>query len=453
MGENVKEINKYSLPYKVNSSLKWYRHLLYALMAVVFIGIAFIPIEDNKLVIVYKLICGFFGLFLGYIWFYSGVLKKQYLELTEEHIKYKTVFGTKKAKWIEIYDIQVYTQSHNTMLGIVLKEKMRKRKDSFKTLLSDLFGGKYSIAISFMLFPNTNFEQLYTTIVDKLVEVNKDASLNVEDNVDSYQVKDEEDGTNSYPIALIKSILLSILIGIGYGLSIYFFKCNIVIIPIIGTIAIVYTYLKNYKEEKINILLRIIIGIVCVIQVFAAVITAIFLSTKIPLNLGTFKYVVDEYFKDLLANTADQGYIIIIAVICFFMGAVQNHTFKIEKIFKKKFMKKINNIYYKKEGRIVTIYLKDPVLYNEDEEGKLFSQINEGCIIEKKNNKVKGFYIPNSFVEELGVSLGSMQTTLIDNISFYKVDLGSGGTLYSYAYPCVLILNSNKQVELMQIQL
>ena len=132
---------------------------------------------------------------------------------------------------------------------------------------------------------------------------------------------------------------------------------------------------------------------------------------------------------------------------------LQGYKFKFQKKIEKMFMKKAGKHYYKKDGRVVTIYLKDPALFNEQKEGMLILQIYKDCLIEKEKKRIKGLYIPTKDIDELGVVFNYDDCISISDNMYYKIDLDSNNNYQQYTFPCILIMNNKKEVELIQIEM
>jgi hypothetical protein len=453
MSIHSKEIEEYLIPLKKTSGYKLTFHFLSISLIVIFAAFVLIPLGTDTEVILLKVFFAVFSIFFLYIWLYTGIFKKQYLELTDDYIRIRTAFGTKTIKWNQVQDIQVFTQSHNTMLGIILKEKARKRKETFWNLINDMFGGMFSVRIPLSQFPDIDIEKLYSTMINKLIKLNENSTNAISDNVDSYSVKPDVELSNNYLIILIKLLLLSIGMGLVYGLSIYIFKSNIVIIPIFGSIAIIYFYSKLYKEQKINILTRIIVGLICALQVFIGVIFTIFLESKLSFDINNLANITKQYFGYLIIHPVEQGIIIFISILCFGYGAFQGYKFKFQKKIEKIFMKKSGKHYYKKNGRFITIYLKDPVLCNKQQDGMYMLQIFQDCLIEKGKKGIKGLCIPTKAIDELAIVINYDDRVSISDTKYYKIDLDGKSNYQRYVFPCVLIMNNKKEVELIQIEI
>lgn len=448
-----KKIQEYSIPFSIKSRYKWPMHLLNILLIVIFAAFVLMPLEDT-VIIIFKVFFIVISIFILYVWLYTGIFKKQYLELTEDDIRIKTAFGTKTIKWNEVYDIQVFTQSHNTMLGIILKEKVRKRKETFWNLINDMYGGMFSVKIGLSLFPDIDIETLYSTMISRLIKLKESSTYDISGSVDNYIVNpDAELASNNFIITITKLLLLSIGIGLAYGLSIYWLDINIVIIPLLGSTAIIYFYSKLYKEEKINVFGRIIVGLICSLQVFIAVILTAFLDSELSINMNNLFNITKEYFSYLITHPLDQGIIIFISILCFGSGMLQGYKFKFQKKIDKIFMKKSGKHYYKKDGRLITIYLIDPAFYNEQQDGMFILEIYKDCLIEKEKKRIKGLCIPTKEIDELGIVLNYDDCISISDNKYYKIDLNGNSNYQQYVFPCILVLNSKKEVELIQIEI
>lgn len=457
MNIHNEKTQEYSIPFSIRSRYNWRSQLSNIFLIAIFTIFVLMPLGTDAKIIVLKVLSTVILILFLYIWIYTGILKKQYLELTEDDIIIKTPFGTKTIKWNQVHDIEVFTQSHNTMLGIILKEKVRNHKQTFWTLINDMCGGMFSVRIALSQFPDINIETLYTTMINKLKTPNKNSTYNIVESVDSVESNivntDVKLPSNNFLITIIKLLLLSIGIGLAYGISIYILNINIVIIPILGSMAIIYFYSKLYKEEKITAFRRIVVGLICALQVFIAVILTGFLDSELSINMNNLVNITKEYFSYLITHPFDQGIVIIISIFCFGYGMLQGYKFKFQKKIEKIFMKKSGKHYYKKEGRFITIYLKDPALYNEQQDGMFTVEIYNDCLIEKEKKRIKGLCIPTKEIDELGIVLNYDDCISISDNTYYKIDLNGNSNYQQYAFPCILVLNSKKEVELIQIEI
>jgi len=185
-------------------------------------------------------------------------------------------------------------------------------------------------------------------------------------------------------------------------------------------------------------------------QVFIAVIVDIFLYNGLSINFTNLLMVAQDYITYIFEEPFDQLLIILIALGSFYWGVFQGKTFRLQRIINKMFMKKQGNYYYKKDGRIVDIYIDDPANFDDKLE-KFVLEINEGCLISKDKKKVLSFLIPHKYIEEFSIIMNSDLYQAGDEI-YNEINLGGGGEYKIQVLPCVIICNTNKEVELIRIQ-
>lgn len=182
-------------------------------------------------------------------------------------------------------------------------------------------------------------------------------------------------------------------------------------------------------------------------------ILTIFLESKLPIDIKNLVNITKEYLSYLIMHPLEQGIVIFIVISCFGYGALQGYKFKFRKKHEKIFMKKSGNHYYKRNGRFITIYLKDPVLYKEQQEGMQVVQIYKECLIEKKKKSIRGLCIPTKDIDQLGIVIDYDDRVCISDNKYYKIDLESKNDYQLYFFPCILIMNSKKEVEIIKIEI
>jgi hypothetical protein len=453
MLESEKEVLEYELPYKQNCRLKLSTHILYIVLIVFFtLGAFFFPTDDSE-ALVLKVFFTLFTLFFLLLWLYMGILKKSYLEITNEYIKTISLFGSKTITWDKAADVSIYKQNHNTMIGIITKEKLSKRKDSLGTLFSDLFGGTFSLAISLMIYPDIDIERLYLTIsnrIDSAIDketIETPINLTSEDISNNQEYKDEN---SSFFISLIKCVFASFAIGILYGYSMYLFNKNILLIPLIGSIIILYLYNKNYEERTVNFLFRILIGLTLTIQIFVADMLSIYLTMKLPLNSDYISEFLHYYFKYLFS--VNGAIVLIIAFVLFVVGAFQGYQTRLQRQLGKFRMKKIGNYYYKKNDNKILIYLIDPADFDDTDPENQIAIIYKNCLIELYKNNIKAFYIPCHVIKEMNANILYNNILNINNTDYYKINLGGTDNFQNYVFPCVLKCTSSMKVAVIELQ-
>lgn len=125
---------------------------------------------------------------------------------------------------------------------------------------------------------------------------------------------------------------------------------------------------------------------------------------------------------------------------------------RVQMFYRKPFLKKRSNYYYKKEGHIVSIYIINPINYKENDKNRLIAYIEEGCYIEKRGRKIKAFYLPKVNLDEAEIHLNKDDISIIEDKEYYKVDLGGNGICQKYVFPCALLMDDKQNVEVIQIE-
>lgn len=456
MENNLKSENTYSLPMKVYSKPKLWMTLFGVVMSLLFIGMIFIPFEEEgDLFMKIFMIC--VGIFFFYITVVIHLFKIQYLNLTETYIEYNSGLSKKiTLNYSDIYTMNIYELKSNTMLGIISNKRAKEIKAGKFGFVKRLFANEYSLNISMSYFTNLELDKLYTTIKDKVCEVIEESGELSQETFDEDSLVNEFDGyeekpSGSLPIAIIKTLAVTLVVGVLYGLSMHFFRKNLLLIPILGVMAVLYTYNKSYVEERINYVVRFFIGIFAACQIFIALIVDAFFWNGLPFNLTNLTRLTESLFKEITRDPMDHLVIILIAVVSFYYGFIQGKTFKFQRSFNKLFMKKHGNYYYKRDGKVVDIFLKDPANYDEDEE-KYALNIGEGCLIERNKNKVLSFLIPEKYLEEYSIILNS-DICKVGEETYKEINLGGSGSYKELLLPCSVIFNANKEAEVIRIQL
>ncbi|MPM50658.1 hypothetical protein SDC9_97400 [bioreactor metagenome] len=342
------------------------------------------------------------------------------------------------------------------MLGIISNKRAKEIKAGKFGFVKRLFVNEYSMNIQMTAFSNLELDKLYTTIKDKVCEVRDESGELSQETFDEDSLVNEFEGyeektSGSLPIAIIKTLAVTLVVGVLYGLSMHFFRKNLLLIPILGVMAVLYTYNKSYVEEKINYVVRFFIGIFAACQIFIALIVDAFFWNGLKFNLSNLTRLTESLFKEIARDPMDHLIIILIAVVSFYYGFIQGKTFKFQRSFNKLFMKKHGNYYYKRDGKVVDIFFKDPANYDEDEE-KYALNIGEGCLIERNKNKVLSFLIPEKFLEEYSIILNS-DICKVGEETYKEINLGGSGNYKELLLPCSVIFNANKEAEVIRIQL
>lgn len=253
-------------------------------------------------------------------------------------------------------------------------------------------------------------------------------------------------------MALFKIFLLATGVGVLYGTSLFALKMNFILIPFFGLWGLMYAYHKNVRETNFNLLIRALFGLLCSLQVFVAVIVDMLLVNRMAPSLENIVIVTEDYFRYLFDQPWQQLAVIVPAIGLFLYGTFHGKTFKLLKVINKAFMKREGDIYYKRDGRILDIYIKDPAEFDEGVD-KFIAKIPEGCYMERDGKKVKALFLPREAVESLGVSIRQGYLAQIDGRQYYKISIGDSGSLQPSVFPCLLVCSVNKEVELIRVEL
>jgi hypothetical protein len=451
MEENQIKFDGYSLPFIVHSSFKFRMHALFIFLILMFVGFSLIPIAG--LGWIYRLICLVFGLFCAFGWLCIGVMKKVFVELTEEGVTYKSLFGSKQIKWTNIVDVKTYCMNNNTFIGIVTKQELMKRKNNFLTVLSDSLGGGYALAISLNTFPKADPQKLYATIFYEAMERQQVDSEEVSEKITEIKVQKENTTESSLSTALFMALIASLISGTLYGLLMSLLKANFLIVPMLGLIWILYSYSKHYQERRVNIIIRFCLGFLCALQFLVATVVA-----SLMLNINQIKvfgiwHVISECITDLIEYPSDYISLYIFTIIFFFIGVFFGCSFKTIRRIKKIFMHKQNGFYIQRDKRYVSIYLIDYAEYNENEEKIAIELFPNTCLIEKDKKNILAFHIPEQVINDLGIDAKNFDRIVSNEKIYYKLDLKGSVEKQLYGYTSILILNKYRQVELIQLEI
>lgn len=261
-----------------------------------------------------------FSLYFAYTFIAAQILKIFYIEVTKEYLKFSIPFKTTLIYWNEIFSAQII-ENKNKIISILLikdinKIKMRSISKNFNSFLGV---PPHSFQIPLMYFKDIDAERLLSTI-GKQMEKNEYKSY-----IENINFNNEE-CDNNIAKAIIISSFFCILMSVIYGLALYKLEKNYVVIPLLGSLLIISAFNKYYIEENFNIVIRVLVGLICFIQEPLAIAMMLMLSENLVLKDSI--NVVIEYLTDLIHNPLDQIFIIIIAFVCFIIGAFDGRTKK-----------------------------------------------------------------------------------------------------------------------------
>ena len=457
MEENKRSNECYSIPYSIHSSYRLKTHVV-LLLTICMCGICLLI--PSMLFSILGLVL---GLFLMLIWIYMGILKKAFIELTEDEITYKTLFGGKTLRWCDIANVETYCTNNNSFIGIISNEKLENQKNNFLTALFIGMGGGYSLSLPLASFSKADPEKLYSTIFYK---ANKEIELklskeefyenyNKEENSGFKEVNEENTiDEGSYTIAFFKAFIGSLILGIVYGILIYETKVNFLIIPAIGIVWIFYSYSKSCGNKKLNIINKLLIGILSGLQVYVGLVVVLMMLNSSFVERNGILKAISICIENIIENPGEYLKYHVFGIFLFFIGALNGYSSKTMRKIKKITMRKQNGFYIKREQRFISIYLIDYADYNDKEE-KLLVQVNPGtCLIEKKQKNILAYYIPEQVISDFDINTENLKQIFLSEKTYYKLDLGGNAEEQTYGYSSTLILNKySRNIELIQLEI
>jgi hypothetical protein len=449
MEQIAKNQDYYSIPFLIRSGYKPRMHFLFLSLIAMFLSFSiFVEDELPGRVIVFSLV-----VLLLYCWIYVGVLRKSFVEVTGEGILLKTIFVNKSVKWPDIAAVETFSMQRNTYIGIKAYQKLHARKENFITSLSEAYGGGYSLTIPLGIFPYADTQKLYATIFNIAQEKAK-----YHDRIDDIgrtlikEVKREDVKAGNPIKSLIYALIVSVVIGIIYGFSIYQFHINLLLIPLLGIMGIVYVFNKNYRNHDRNIAVRLAMGVMCAMQFYMAALVLLFvINLKYAVMNGFLRTIADCSIY-IFQHPGEFLNYYLYAAIFFIFGALQGYSSKTTRRIRKAFMGKRNGFTIKKEKRYTSVFLVDYEEYLENEDKRIVSIPPNTCLIERSKNEILAFYIPEELIRDLNIWPNKLERTSVNGDVHYKLNLGSSAEKQSYGYSCNLIINKNKQVELIQLE-
>lgn len=307
--------------------MKWQTNLLFLFCTVLFgafsVFFIFVVIKDELAI---GLFFGIFFLALTLLFLYLLIaisLKRIFIEVTSDRIIAGLPFKTVSVRWEEIKEINSYSYNSNSYISVLLKKDTDKKpKRTFTNSSNALFGvPPYSFQIPMRLFKDIDIDLMLNAMIEQKNKTKCEDNKRVEMNTKS-SVEDE----NYLIKATLMSILISIIIGTIYGISMVKLGKNYIIIPIFCSLLIITVFNKYYIEDSFRLGIRILTGVLCSCQVPIAIITAVLLRERLSISLYSIFFIIKEYFYYLLINPTDQLFVIITLLVCFGIGAVKGRT-------------------------------------------------------------------------------------------------------------------------------
>lgn len=309
-------MREYDLPFYQKSGLN--RHMTFTLLGYTILFAATIylififMIEDHfimgvVLTIITSIVCFVFM----YIIIFAGILKVFYIEMTTEFIRVSLPFKAWTAYWKDISSVNFLKHDkNNETISITLsRQTTEKRKRTIFNNFFSLFGvTTYSHYISLDLFKNIDAGMLYYTIDNMVRWTPMEDWEKIEALTGNY-----EEPRNSIGKALISSFLVSIIIGIACGFIISMFMKAYVIVSLFGCVLVLAVFNRYYLKETANWLVRLLAGIICMIQVPITIFIQVSLVDGITLKS-------DQYINYFLHRPWESIIVIMILFMCFGFG-------------------------------------------------------------------------------------------------------------------------------------
>ncbi|HYF75085.1 MAG TPA: hypothetical protein VD757_00750, partial [Candidatus Nitrosocosmicus sp.] len=143
-----------------------------------------------------------FDALLLYIFIFNEVLRKSYIEVTNESIKQGTPFGTKILGWYEVDDIDIISVNRQKSIALSRMQKPGKRRSFYREMDAAL-GGSYYINIPVNSLKGIDVDTLFTILRDKLLNAIRETETGRNDVIPPDELGSEEP-VNSYSAAIIK---------------------------------------------------------------------------------------------------------------------------------------------------------------------------------------------------------------------------------------------------------
>lgn len=439
--ENIQEDrSRYSIPYVMHSSYNIKMHILFIFLILFFSALLFIPGNDFELIIA-KFLSAILDLFFLYSWFYIGILKKSAILLDNQGISFKSAYGSKKVSWVDIQYAQTYEMSHNTFIGLISKNRPMKQN-----FLAQLFNNNYALSIPLRIFSTVNAEKLFVTISYRILNTPSDEKYQIPESPQS-----EEKSRNNI-FAVLKSFLVSILVGLIYFLSITILNINIIVISLLGSLGVMFVYFKNSKENSISVPIRALLGLFCALpSLLVPLLSLIVINKNYIVWNGIWKTIID-CVKVMVTSPKQYLIFYVLALFLFLYGALNGLNFKFVRIIKKVFKKKQNGFYIEKSNRYISIFLIDYADFDDSQPKELIELLSGQCLIEKDKNSINAIYLPVNILCKLQISINLFQRVCIQEHDYFKLDLGGHEEPVPYGYNCLLILNEDHQIEVIRLE-
>jgi len=133
MESSLVEINGfYMFPLYQTAKLKWSYHFLFCFLIIIFLGFILIPGKDQVKIIL-NVFFLLFAVLFGYAWLAVGFFKKPYLNINDEYLEYKWLFGHKVIPLSSIYQVEFFSERELLILECGLMIRVKNRSGKIRT--------------------------------------------------------------------------------------------------------------------------------------------------------------------------------------------------------------------------------------------------------------------------------------------------------------------------------
>ncbi len=441
--------NLYPLPFTIKYKLKLRTHLLYGFIIALFSAAMFIPVDTMKKTL-YLSLNIILILFFLVLWILIVQTGKTHFLLDETGI---TCFGlfhwNKTIRWADVHSVKRIKRNHNDMIAIASKDGFKKYNGSVVYSLSEAQGGYYDLAILISFLHNINLEKLFATINVHVQNASKSDSEIPPKYTIIYQNPTQPDNQHT-AIRFLDTFFISILAAIVYGFSILIWNLNVFAIPVLFYTIILALHAKILRENK-SLLISILSAIICCWHaILAALVYLVVLNTDYRAEFGILRTVsaCAEYIFNHPHEFLD---FYIIAVILFAFTFLIGLPSNLYRKMKSPFIKRQNGFYVEKKRNSVTVYSIGYSDYDDKSEKMEITIFPNVCKIENERKKLLAFYIPKEIFDEIGIHMSKPEIVELQLQEYIKLGLGGQAWPKTYGYTCTLILNNNRQLEMIKI--
>lgn len=455
------KILSYPLPLVIKIKIPTGKLLLFLLVGLFFLISPFVISHDElpgspffKISLFY-IIGPLFGLISSFLPIYINLSNNYKITIDGIGIHTNMLWSKKSILWSNVLDISTYAISNDDFLGFITKEKIAKfNEGGFGASFNASFGGLYGISIPLNKMGELDKERVIFTIKEAYGKTpNGKGHSKAESKLEpSRNVLGQHHISTDYKSAIIVSFFTATVTGFIYSTSIYILHINILVLPLIGTMAICHYFRKYINVKDYNIFSRIWLAILGIYSVFLSKITLIFAFAKIfPSPVEFISLLYDYFFIYLPANIGSEFIWLLTAITTGFLGFISGPSSKPFQYIKSFFLLKLGQISYEKNDVYYTLYIVPPYKY-DDTVDKIQVKITKGCEIEIGKKKPKFFKIPYETIKAANIKWSNDFVGKSTDENFLEIDMGGTGNTVEYVYDTYLVCNKDKAIELIKIE-